>query len=47
MKLPAAGSGVSVYRRIHQAFTASGGEFNPERLKLLMITLMIIQKMLL
>ena len=32
MKLPAASSGVSVYRRIQQAFTASGGEFNPERL---------------
>jgi len=32
MKLPAASSGVSVYRRIQQTFTASGGEFNLERL---------------
>jgi hypothetical protein len=29
MKLPAASSGVSVYRRIQQAFTASGGEIQP------------------
>jgi len=32
MKFLAASSGVSVFRRSLTYFTASGGEFNPERL---------------
>jgi len=37
MYLPAASCGVSVYRRIQQAFTAGGGEFKPERLSAMAI----------
>jgi hypothetical protein len=33
MKLPAANSGESVWKKIEHAFPASDGEFNPERLK--------------
>jgi hypothetical protein len=37
MKLPAASSGVSGYRRSLTYFTASGGELNPERLKYIIL----------
>jgi hypothetical protein len=34
MKFPAASNGVSGFRKSLTNFTASGGEFNPERLTL-------------